>query len=106
MTTMNPTLSVFEPPVSPKDEASNFWKYGNRPLAPGVMGTAFEEGGLILIPLIVAEKPGNGNVGRFLDRLSSRCRIISVTSDRLAAMLYRRQWVCSKHEEYGDIWKR
>jgi len=104
---MNPTLAVYEPPLSPEFAATyDFWGCGDRPLAPGVKGLAYEKDGLIMIPLITAECEGSGDVGRMLDRLSSRCRIVTVTSTRLAGMLVRRGW--KKHDslEFGDMWER
>jgi hypothetical protein len=104
---MNPTLAVYEPPLSQDYLAHrDIWKCGQRPLAPFMRGFAFEQDGLILIPLIVAEREGCGDVGRFLDRLSSRCRIVTVTSTRLAGMLVRRGWKKHDHDEFGDMWER
>ncbi|MGC2234243.1 MAG: hypothetical protein WBA09_22270 [Candidatus Acidiferrum sp.] len=104
---MNPTLTSYEPPLSPDFQGPwDFWTCGDRPLALGVLGVAYEAGGLIYIPLIMAAREGSGDVGRFLDRLSARCRIISVTSARLAGMLMRRGWICEKHDVFDDIWRR
>ena len=103
---MKPTLAIYEPPTFGKGDATNYWMFGQEPLADGVLGTAFVEDGLILIPLIVAEREGSGCVGRFLDRLSARCRVICCTSPRLAGMLERRGWKMSDHQEYGDIWRK
>lgn len=61
-------------------------------LAVGVRGFTFLRYGYIVIPYIVAERPGNGDVGRFLDRLSCRCMFIEVKSERLQGMLVRRGW--------------
>ena len=104
---MNPTLCSYEPPLSQDFLVHrDFWECGERPLGPGVKGFAFEQDGLIHIPLIVAEHEGSGDVGRFLDRLSSRCRVITVTSTKLAGMLARRGWRKAPHLEFGDIWER
>lgn len=105
---MNPTVTIYEPPISRDEDARrcNYWACAERQLAQGVKGFAFEEDGLILIPLIVAEREGSGDVGRFLDRLSPRCRIVTCTSARLAGMLARRGWKKHRDEEYGDIWRR
>lgn len=61
-------------------------------LAPGVQGFAFGTRKYIYIPLLMAVKEGSGDVGRFLDSLSPRCRIVDVKSDRLKGMLVRRGW--------------
>jgi len=74
-------------------------------LAPGVRGYTFKKNGLIFIPLIVAEKEGSGDVGRFLDRLSRRCIIMDVTSTRLEGMLRRRGWKEFKVNR-NDFWTR
>jgi hypothetical protein len=68
-------------------------------LTPGVRGHTFQQGEFIFIPLIVAEREGAGDVGRFLDRLSARCVIMDVTSKRLEAMLVRRGY---RRAEIGD----
>ena len=105
---MNPTIAVYEPPISRDASALDFdfWSCGDRQLAPGVKGFAFEQDGHIIIPLIVAEREGSGDVGRFLDRLSQRCRIVCCTSRRLEAMLRRRGWKMQPDKEYEDIWMR
>jgi hypothetical protein len=61
-------------------------------LAPGVIGYAVEHEGCVYIPIITARKQGAGDVGRFLDSLSARCRVPNVTSPRLLGMLQRRGW--------------
>lgn len=74
-------------------------------LAPGVRGFTFKKNNVIFIPLIVAEKEGSGDVGRFLDRLSPRCVIMDVTSGRLEGMLIRRGWTQLKVGR-NDYWCR
>ena len=86
---MNPTLQSYEPPISTHPFPERAWHQTTQ-LAPGVRGFTFEKEGLIFIPLIVAEREGSGDVGRFLDRLSARCVIIDVTSPRLEGILTRR----------------
>jgi hypothetical protein len=83
---MNPTLASYEPPISTHPFPKNAWSPHTK-LAPGVWGFTFEREGIIFIPLIVAECQGSGEVGTFLDRLTSRCVIIDVTSSRLQGML-------------------
>ena len=109
---MNPTLSCsYEPPVSGDFQRTwNFWKCVGL-LAEGVEGVAFEKDGVIYIPMIVALKPGSGDVGRFLDSLSGRCRVMAVTSTRLAMMLVRRGWQYEMQDVEGDgvrtdVWRR
>lgn len=67
---------------------------GQEPLlAPGVRGYAIEgEDGSVYIPLVIAEREGSGDVGRFLDSLdpSVNWKFTSVISLRLAGMLERR----------------
>lgn len=101
---MNPTLSTYEPPVSTHPMPSRAWHQTTQ-LAPGVRGFTFEKEGILFIPLIVAEKEGNGDVGRFLDRLSMRCLIMEVTSDRLRGMLERRGYVKIEIEQH-NFWSR
>jgi hypothetical protein len=79
----------YEPPISRGDFPYHAWHPKTR-LAPGVHGFTYRKGNEIYIPLIVADVEGSGDVGRFLDKLSSRCVIESVTSARLRGMLVRR----------------
>ena len=101
---MNPTLESYEPPISTHPMPSKAWHQTTQ-LAPGVRGYTFKKNGLIFIPLIVAEKEGSGDVGRFLDRLSRRCIIMDVTSTRLEGMLRRRGWKEFKVNR-NDFWTR
>lgn len=80
-------------------------------LAKGVTGYAMEEkpGGRIFVPVIQALNEGNGDVGRFLDRLPANVVIPNVTSSRLAGMLKRRGWKPKTEYEDGepcDVWSR
>lgn len=94
---------TYEPPLSKKGSALMM---GSEPvIAPGVRGYAVRSGSRIFIPLIVAEKQGNGDVGRFLDSLSPRCIIPNVTSARLKGMLQRRGWR-PRFDGECDIWER
>jgi hypothetical protein len=95
----------YEPPLSEQPPGLKAWCAGVLPLAPGVFGYAYMEGEEIWIPLIMAEKKGAGDVGRFLDNLSPRCVIVDVTSKRLEAMLIRRGWKKRLGTEH-DTWRR
>jgi hypothetical protein len=79
---------TYEPPCV--EEGSTLDLGQEEFLAPGVLGYAIDKGTYISIPLIYAKKQGSGDVGRFLDTLSPRCRIPNVTSPRLMGMLIRR----------------
>lgn len=92
----------YEPPLS--EMGSSCVPGEEELIAPGVRGYAVESKGKIGIPLIIAEKEGNGDVGRFLDSLSPRCVIPSVTSPRLMGMLARRGWIPAFEET--DIWSK
>ncbi len=61
-------------------------------LAPGVLGHAEEDEKEIWIGFILAEREGNGDVGRYLDSLprSKHIAVPNVISARLAGMLLRR----------------
>ena len=94
----------YEPPCT---EAGSPLIPGQEPvLAPGVRGYAILDKETIYIPLIVADKEGSGDVGRFLDSLSPRCVIPNLTSSRLKGMLLRRGWACSYDNDNVDIWQR
>ncbi len=79
-------------------------------LAPGVRGYAVEKEDGLYIPVIIAEKQGNGDVGRFLDSLPRHkpIKIPSVVSSRLRGMLARRGFIRGFEEdaEFGtvEIW--
>lgn len=102
---MNPQASkeTYEPPLS--REGSPLIPGQEGLLALGVRGYAMEHLGKIYIPLIVAEKEGSGDVGRFLDSLSPRCVVVSVTSPRLAGMLMRRGF-SPQFDGEADVWRR
>lgn len=93
----------YEPPLS--QEGAVLIPGQEEEIGPGVMGYALAVKGKIYIPLIIAEKEGSGDVGRFLDSLSSRCVIPSVFSPRLAGMLLRRGFA-PRREDGCDIWER
>jgi hypothetical protein len=61
-------------------------------LAPGVLGYTAEVGPALLVPLVIAEKEGSGDVGRYLDSLPRDRPVIfpNVINERLAGMLERR----------------
>ena len=93
-----------EPPISPGPMPCHAWPPRTQ-IAPGVRGFTYRQGEDIVIPFIVAEKEGAGDVGRFLDSLSPRCVIVSVTSSRLRGMLVRRGF--RKHiVGDNDEWRR
>lgn len=90
----------YEPKTIPNGSTADVYE-----LAPGVVGYAVEHQGAVYIPVIMARKEGSGDVGRFLDSLSARCRIANVTSPKLAGMLGRRGWRV-EIEEGCDVWRR
>ncbi len=81
-------------------------------LGLGVRGYIVEEHDAIYIPLIIADKPGNGDVGRYLDSLSrSRTiRIPNVLNPILEGMLERRGFCLTIEDDpdYGavEVWER
>jgi hypothetical protein len=83
-------MGSYEPPLTRAGSTLIPGQEGT--LAPGVRGYAILSNGLIYIPLIIAEKEGSGDVGRFLDSLSPRCVIPNVISSPLSGMLRRRGW--------------
>ena len=101
-------IGTYEPPLSSVKRIFVI-KPQAMPLAPGVIGRAFSLDGRIFIPLIVAQKEGSGDVGRFLDSLTVRCAIVCVTSERLRGMLKRRGWKETfepSDDGEVDIWVR
>lgn len=82
-------------------------EFGKEPvLAPGVRGTAFDTPNGIYIPLVHAEKRGNGDVGRFLDSLPRDRRVCfpTVISSRLVGMLKRRGFTLSiEKDDLGQV---
>lgn len=85
-------MKHYEPPLSVEPFPENSWQ-ATTVLAPGVRGFTYAWGDIIFIPFIMANREGDGDVGRFLDSLSYRCVIQSVTSDRLRGMLERRGFI-------------
>jgi hypothetical protein len=63
-------------------------------LGPGVFGYSVETPDGLYIPVVQAQREGQGDVGRWLDSLPTDRRIVfaSVFSPRLAGMLERRGW--------------
>jgi hypothetical protein len=61
-------------------------------VAPGVLAFIHEVAGMLVIPSVIAERPGSGDVARWLDTLPRRRGVVfvEVMSDRLAEMLARR----------------
>jgi hypothetical protein len=72
-------------------------------LAPGVRGYSVDVDGELYIPLVIAEKPGNGDVGRFLNSLpvDKIVKFPNVLNRRLAGMLHRRGFVT--HVEDSEL---
>jgi hypothetical protein len=91
----------FEPPTVDEGTPCPFV---NPEIYPGVRGYAIEHNGEIWIPLV--EGGHNGQVGKFLDDLSYRCRIVNVCSPILEGMLKRRGWISVLDEEGCDIWRK
>lgn len=83
-------------------------------LASGVFGYGVDTERGLYIPVVTAEKEGNGDVGRFLDSLPTDRRVVfpTVISSRLAGMLERRGFVSNTeragppYDEDVDIWER
>lgn len=84
-------------------------------IAPGVWGYTMEEEGALWIPVLVAERPGQGNVGRYLDSLprDRTIKVPNVLSSRLAGMLARRGFMACEEAcqidgvaECVEIWVR
>lgn len=82
-------------------------------LAPGVLGYTMEEGGALYIPFIMASKPGNGDVGRYLDGLPTErtIKVPNVMNGILVGMLKRRGYVpvmewAAVFEENCEVWVR
>ena len=95
----------YEPPLVRKDAPM---RPGSEPLLfPGVRGYAVEHEGRIHIPIVIAEREGAGDVGRFIDSLSPRCVFPCVISGRLEHMLVRRGWRRTFEKMQGepvDVW--
>ena len=94
---------TYEPPTT---KVGTVCTIGQEPIiAAGVRGYAVKHEAEIWIPLIIAEKEGSGEVGRFLDSLSPRCAVVNVTSPRLEGMLKRRGWA-PKWDGECDVWRK
>lgn len=94
--------------------AAPTFKPGEEPLvAPGVRAIVFDTPAGIYIPIIIADRPGCGDVARYLDTLPLRRRVVfpTVISARLRAMLERRgfrssiEWV-PEVQEHMEIYER
>ena len=77
----------YEPPAHP-EPLNNQRLYE---LYPGVKGYAQSLDGEIHILMIWGQ--GVGSVGKMLDELSPRCRVVNVLNPRMKGMLERRGWV-------------
>lgn len=74
-----------------------------------------EHDGVIYVPLLMADNPGNGALSRYLDQLEASTdkaiRIPNVINPRLEAYLARRgyqlrqEWA-AQFEEMVDVWER
>jgi hypothetical protein len=92
---------TYEPPIVTIQQMMRRKAYR---IAPGVYGYAFSVFGRVFIPTIIAVREGSGDVGRFLDRLTRRCTIMCVQSDRLRGMLVRRGWKYTMEpSDDGDV---
>ncbi len=76
-------------------------------LASGVKGYAIEKEDALYIPVIMADSPGSGDVGRFLDSLPRHkaIKFPTVISLTLAGMLKRRGYflVSEEDPEFGPV---
>lgn len=102
---MRPSKSTskgYIPPLS--KTGSLFWPGQEGYLAPGVRGYAVKHEGRYYIPLVYAQNPGHGDMGRFLDSLHPLCCLVNIANPRLRGMLKRRGWL----PEAGpvDVWSR
>jgi len=94
------TIRAYEPPLT---EAGTILTPGEEgEIYPGVRGYAIEHKGFVYIPMVFGQ--GDGQVGKFLDALSPRCRMVNVISAKLRHMLQRRGWKM-KIEEDVDVWE-
>lgn len=103
---MKPAITTntgYEPPISDVGAPMELGNEGY--IWTGVRGYAVESNGEIKIPLIIADDPNNGDVGRFLDALSPRCVIVNVTNSRLQGMLIRRGWLMHMDADRCDEWR-
>lgn len=74
---------------------------GETALAPGVHGYLFDTPEGLYIPIITADTPGHGDVGRYLDTLPRHRRVVfpTVLSATLRGMLLRRGFVDAVEED-------
>jgi len=97
--------TTYEPPVTNGGPLKLY------ELAAGVKGYAMRnDEGLVYIPMIEATQPGEGDVGRFLDSLSPKCRIPNVINKKLMMMILRRKWTsyeewAESHGEMVTVWR-
>lgn len=83
-------------------------------LGEGVWGHELDEGESgIYYPVIAAERPGTGDVGRWLDALPTNrtIKFPTVISAKLAMMLERRGYVllrewAEEFNEFAEVWTR
>lgn len=76
-------------------------------LAPGVVGYTSTHDGVTYVPMIEATRPGNGDVGRYLDSLPVGTRIPNIVNDQLEGMVRRRGWLLTYEfsaDERIDVW--
>ncbi|KKL18261.1 hypothetical protein LCGC14_2477320 [marine sediment metagenome] len=97
----------YEPPTIQEGTVMGF---DESEIYPGVKGYAVEKDGFIMIPMIAATEEGHGAVGEFLDRISSRCRVVNVCSLKLVGMLQRRNFkmteiLVEQFDEMVDVWE-
>ena len=91
----------------PSEEGEECTPGSQNEIAAGVVGYWFDAPQAIYIPLVIAKRPGSGDVSRFLDALPRSRRIVfsNVVTAKLAAMLAARGF---SHTENGftDDWVR
>lgn len=80
---------------------------GHEPrLAPGVRGYTVWSHGALYIPLMIADREGHGDVGRYLDALPTdrTIKVPTVTSARLLGMLTRRGYMkVEEQSPFGPV---
>lgn len=82
-------------------------------LAPGLRGYTLEHNGALYIPLLMADEPGSGACGAYLDQLPTdrTIKVPNVLSSVLVGMLMRRGFVVdhewsAEHGETVEVWVR